>query len=453
MLLTCAATFVWIFSPVTCATLRDVENLYQVLQNRSEYDRHIVPLIDQNQKLFVDFSLMLSASDIEFIEVENKVRIRVDVETLWRDENLHWNASDYGNLTELQIQGDWVWRPDTLIRIPQRGEGMDQILEGDSKELDIVLYDNGMVFRHTTLTVSLFCSIDTTDFPFDEQTFTFILSMQTLGSNLEYTNSSACLHNPLDDGNPRWSDLRVSNVPVRDYPDLKCTVSMRRKPLFFVINIILPVVFLGFLEVLVFLIPADAGEKLSYAVALLLSYSVFVSFVADNIPEDSDHVSDLFYYITIQFFLGAFIIFCTTLQLRLYHRDDEKDIPCFYRCIVKFVSIILCREMKGKNSKVKCSTKEVGDNQKETADPLTVPNKDPPTKYRKTSRVMRRMKTKTDLKDRPQGLVPTGNPDAEVKKLTWHSVSSATDFLLFWVFLSAQIVLNLWFFYPAYKAQ
>lgn len=36
--------------------------------------------------------------------------------------------------------------------------------------------------------------------------------------------------------------------------------------------------------------------------------------------------------------------------------------------------------------------------------------------------------------------------------MTWHNVSSAIDFILFWIFLITQIVLNMWFFYPAYKA-
>lgn len=453
MLCICVALICWtlpLVSGYSFTSMADVVNLHQVLKNRSEYDRHIVPLENQEQTLDVNISVLLSAIDIEFIEIENKVKVLMDVETTWTDENLYWDPSQYGHLQHLHVQGDWVWRPEVLFRIPQKGNVMDQIMEGESKELEMILYSTGKVYRHTTLSLSLFCSIDTTDFPFDKQQFTFILAMST-GNNVKYSEFSSCRNTEFDNGNPRWSNLRVAHelIEYGSYTDLQCTVSMKRKPLFFVINIILPVVFLGYLEVLVFVIPADAGEKLSYAVALLLSYSVFVSFVADNIPEDSDNVSDLIHYIIFQFFVGAFAIFCTTLQLRLYHRDDEKDIPYLYRCIVRFVNVLL-----RKRNKVESSTYEGENTNKQSENHPYVPPKEVTAKYKKTTRVMRRMKTKSDLHGQTSAStsIKSVSPDGGGRKMTWHNVSSAIDFILFWVFLITQIVLNMWFFYPAYKA-
>jgi hypothetical protein len=437
----------WILPVASCATLKDAGNLLQTLKNRSEYDRHIIPLLDQSQKLEVNISLTVSASDIEFIEVENKVKIRADIITEWKDETLHWNSSDYGNLEQLQIQGDWIWRPSTMIKIPRKdSQTMDQILEGDTEELEMILNKDGRIFRQASLSISLFCSFDTTDFPFDKQSFTFTVTMAAIGSNLQYSNTSVCSYIKHDNGNPKWTNLLVSHKIVEQGSDLMCTVSMKRKPLFFVINIILPVVFLGYLEVLVFVIPADAGEKLSYAVALLLSYSVFISFVSDNIPEDSDKISDMFHYIIIQFFLGSLIIFCTTVQLRLYHRDDEKDIPILYKKIVKFVNILMCRSQICTGGKVKSSKEE------QQGNALPVQAKQTPAKYKKTTRVMRRSKTRKSLAEGGDLSVTSDAIGAGVVKVTWQNVSSAIDFVLFWVFMVAQIVLNMWFFYPAYKA-
>lgn len=453
MLCLCVALICWtlaIVSGSSYTSMADVVNLHKVLKNRSKYDRHIVPLKNQDQTLDVDIFVLLSAIDIEFIEVEKKVKVLMDVKTSWTDENLYWDPAQYGDLQHLHVQGDWVWRPEVLIRIPQKGTTTQQIMEGESKELEMVLDHTGKVFRHTTLSLSLFCSIDTTDFPFDEQYFMFILAM-SVGDNVRYSEISSCLNTEFDNGNPRWSNLRVAHELIKfdNFTDLMCTVSMKRKPLFYVINIILPVVFLGYLEVLVFVIPADAGEKLSYAVALLLSYSVFVSFVADNIPEDSDNVSDLIYYIIFQFFIGAFAIFCTTLQLRLYHRDDEKDIPYLYRCTVKFVNILL-----RKRNKVESCPKEGENKSKQSENHPYVPPKEVTAKYKKTTRVMRRMKTKSDLHGQTSASssIPSASSDVGARKMTWHNVSSAIDFILFWIFLITQIVLNMWFFYPAYKA-
>lgn len=86
-------------------------------------------------------------------------------------------------------------------------------------------------------------------------------------------------------------------IKFDNFIDLMCIVSMKWKLLFYVINIIFLVVFLGYLEVFVFVILVDVGEKLFYVVVLFLFYSVFVSFVVDNILEDFDNVFDLIYYI------------------------------------------------------------------------------------------------------------------------------------------------------------
>lgn len=54
-------------------------------------------------------------------------------------------------------------------------------------------------------------------------------------------------------------------------------IKLQRKPLYYVMNIILPVAFLGFLNILVFVIPVDAGEKMSFSVTVFLSFAVFLT--------------------------------------------------------------------------------------------------------------------------------------------------------------------------------
>lgn len=126
----------------------------------------------------------------------------------------------------------------------------------------------------------------------------FILVM-FVGDNVRYLEILLCLNIEFDNGNLRWSNFRVVYELIKfdNFIDLMCIVSMKWKLLFYVINIIFLVVFLGYLEVFVFVIFVDVGEKLFYVVVLFLFYSVFVSFVVDNILEDFDNVFDLIYYI------------------------------------------------------------------------------------------------------------------------------------------------------------
>ena len=62
---------------------------------------------------------------------------------------------------------------------------------------------------------------------------------------------------------------------------------LKRKPLFYILNILLPCVMLSILQLSVFLVPPAAGEKVSLGVTVLLSFTVFLLMVSDNMPQTS----------------------------------------------------------------------------------------------------------------------------------------------------------------------
>lgn len=73
--------------------------------------------------------------------------------------------------------------------------------------------------------------------------------------------------------NVEWDIMRASarrNVIKYDccpndiYPDVTFTFLLRRKPLFYTVNLILPCVGITFFSFLVFYLPSDSGEKVSY---------------------------------------------------------------------------------------------------------------------------------------------------------------------------------------------
>jgi len=74
------------------------------------------------------------------------------------------------------------------------------------------------------------------------------------------------------------------------YPDVTVYVVMRRRILYYVLNIILPCLSLNLLSLLAFCLPPDAGEKVTLGITVLLSYSVFMLLVAENMPPTSEFV-------------------------------------------------------------------------------------------------------------------------------------------------------------------
>jgi|LakMenEpi03Aug12_release.lakeMendotaPanAssembly.Ray.scaffolds.fasta_scaffold416605_1 hypothetical protein len=60
------------------------------------------------------------------------------------------------------------------------------------------------------------------------------------------------------------------------FPDLTMTLKIRRKILYYVVNVILPCVVMSVLTLLVFCLPPKSGEKIALGIIVLLAFSVFM---------------------------------------------------------------------------------------------------------------------------------------------------------------------------------
>ena len=65
---------------------------------------------------------------------------------------------------------------------------------------------------------------------------------------------------------------------------------IQRRILYYILNILLPCVWLNMLSFLAFYLPPDAGEKITLGITVLLSYSVFMLLIAESMPSTSEFV-------------------------------------------------------------------------------------------------------------------------------------------------------------------
>ena len=105
-------------------------------------------------------------------------------------------------------------------------------------------------------------------------------------------------------------------------------LELKRKPLLIVVNVLLPIAFLSVLNVLVFIIPVDSGQRVSYCITVLLSISVFFTIVSDTLPKSSDpHANN-----SLHFDAGAYHQFLYYIlynpQLTVVLSRRERPGPC-----------------------------------------------------------------------------------------------------------------------------
>ena len=76
------------------------------------------------------------------------------------------------------------------------------------------------------------------------------------------------------------------------------TLTLERRAQYYTLTICVPIRILSILNCLVYLLPADSGEKKSFCLTVLLAYMVYINFLGDNLPRTSKTTSYMVVYLS-----------------------------------------------------------------------------------------------------------------------------------------------------------
>ena len=109
------------------------------------------------------------------------------------------------------------------------------------------------------------------------------------------------------------------------YADVTLTFRIKRQPLYYTLNLILPCTVIAVLAFLSFVLPSNHGERVSLVITVLLAMSVYMLIVSSTLPQTSDAMPVIGTYFLCIIVEIALCLFATCFVAKL--REHESDIP------------------------------------------------------------------------------------------------------------------------------
>ncbi|XP_068137370.1 acetylcholine receptor subunit gamma isoform X1 [Hyperolius riggenbachi] len=331
----------------------DEERLLNHLMDN--YNSNLRPAEKDDDIISVSIRMTLT-NLISLNEREEALTTNVWVEMQWRDYRLSWDPTQYGGIEVTRIPSTMVWLPDV---------GLENNVDGT---FNIALYTNtlvssdGSVYWLPPAIYKSSCPVVVTYFPFDWQNCSMVFQSQTYSANeielLLTVEEGVTIEWIIIDPeafteNGEW---QIKHMPAKKVIDPRLTpdninyqsivfyLTIQRKPLFYIINIIVPCVLISFVSVLVYFLPAKAGgQKCTVSINILLAQTVFLFLIAKKIPETSTAVPLIVKYltflivVTITITVNAVIVLNVSLRTPNTHSMSSSVRELFLRTLPRLL--------------------------------------------------------------------------------------------------------------------
>lgn len=316
-----------------------------------DYNRLIRPVEHPNQTVEVELGL----SFVQLINVNEKNQVmtsNVWQQFQWKDYQLKWEPAHYGGIDVLRLPPDKVWRPDIVLF-----NNADGNYEARYKSNVLIHHDSQVEWIPPAIFQST-CRIDVTYFPFDQQRCEMIFGSWTYRGNavtLKFFKN----HDYVDLSDywksGTWDIVEVpgclqsfngSKWGVSTESQITFYITIRRKTLFYTVNLILPTVLISFLCILVFYLPAEAGEKVTLGISILLSLVVFLLLVSKILPPTSLVIPLIAKYLLFTFVMNFLSVLVTVVNLNFNFRSPRTHTMPNWMRVVFLEYLPVCLRMK-----------------------------------------------------------------------------------------------------------
>lgn len=261
------------------------------------YNKDTHPVKNHTSVVKVNIGMALIHVDLN--ELSSILEVDAWMRLTWIDDHLSWNKSDFDDLDQVHFGPGELWKPDIYLYNNAR---TDVNQHDQYSATQYLVFNNGKVLWVPPAKLSAFCKIDLRLWPLDTQTCSLKFGSWTShGDQIDiglYNNNSKVDELNFYTTNREWqlqsTSAKISRTQYpcckEMYPDITFEFVIKRRSPTYRATVILPCLLTMLLVVSSFLLPPNAGEKLTINTISLVICTLYLLYLSNSLPALSDHI-------------------------------------------------------------------------------------------------------------------------------------------------------------------
>ncbi|XP_054645682.1 5-hydroxytryptamine receptor 3A-like [Dunckerocampus dactyliophorus] len=373
----------------------------------------------------------------------------------WNHEFLLWEPDQCDGVTRISLPVKKLWSPDIIVY---------EFVDDDVSQACPYVYVNhtGHIRWDRMLRLVSACNLEIFSFPFDVQncTFTFGSYMHTVrdvrvGPALTFKEMSGNSKRYLETSG-EWElveilgETSILRFGIDEWDIITFWVVIKRRPVLYVVNLLIPSSFLMLIDILSFYLPPHSVDRASFKMTLILGYTVFLLIMNDLLPSTANGTPIIGIYFSVCLALMVISLLETVIITNVLHNNSMKhqEVPHWVRVVVlKHIANLICYRWREDGRPPSVTHDKPSEGQGALTQPARRTSAQNPTSNEGTAAVAQLQQICQHLSELRAHVI-SAQKESELHE-RWCHVGYVLDFLLFRIYLLliscyAVVIISMW---------
>uniref|UniRef100_A0A667X3Z0 5-hydroxytryptamine (serotonin) receptor 3A n=1 Tax=Myripristis murdjan TaxID=586833 RepID=A0A667X3Z0_9TELE len=261
----------------------------------------------------------------------------------WHHEFLVWDPDECDGITRISLPVKKLWSPDIIIY---------EFVDDDVSQACPYVYINhtGHIRWDRMLRLVSACNLEIFSFPFDVQNCTFTFGSYMVSPALTFEEMSGNSKRYLE-ASGEWElvvilgEASILQFGIDEWDIITFWVVIKRRPVLYVVNLLIPSSFLMLIDILSFYLPPHSVDRASFKMTLILGYTVFLLIMNDLLPSTANGTPIIGIYFSVCLALMVISLLETVIITNVLHHNSMKyrEVPRWVRVVIlKHIANLIC---------------------------------------------------------------------------------------------------------------